>query len=169
LRGPRIEFVRPRFPIALWVGFAFLFAVVAGGTVVRHQQLNAARHDKVEATRTLLIRIAGAKVPAPQPRALSLEQTASALRVDLNKVFSTAENAQEPGSQLKSIAFDESGRLRFEYTIDSVPRSSSITAALNAGYESPVWTLEGIMESSTTQSFGAQSYRAAWRAAYSKL
>ena len=67
---------------------------------------------------------------------------------NLNKVFASAENLKEPDTRLRNLSFDgSSSALRLEFEIDSLPRAASVTAILNAGYDSQPWQLESVTAS----------------------
>jgi hypothetical protein len=91
----------------------------------------------------------GVSVPVATPvndlRAQHKLQISAFMQQDLNKVFSLVEAIKEPNSRLKSMSFDHAmGKVRLEYDIDSVPRATSLTLALNAGYITPPWQFESV-------------------------
>ena len=74
---------------------------------------------------------------------------------NLNKVFASAENLKEPDTRLRNLSFDgSSSALRLEFEIDSLPRAASVTAILNAGYDSQPWQLESVRASGSGRMVG---------------
>lgn len=84
------------------------------------------------------------------PRWASMLQAAQSLQLDLNKAFAAAENIQQVGVRLRSLSLENSSTtLRLEYELSSMDQSSTITEALNAGYEQRPWHLESVKSTST--------------------
>jgi len=67
------------------------------------------------------------------------------LQKDINAAFATVENLREGGTRLRSLSLDTTGDLlRVEYELDTLARAASLTFALNAGYDTRVWSLESV-------------------------
>jgi hypothetical protein len=100
------------------------------------------------------------------PRRVHTDQVGKVLGQDLNKVFSLVENLAEPNTRLRNLSFDSGSEVvRLEYEMDSIPRASSVTAALNAGFESGPWQLESLSQGGGTGMAGsasAQIVRGTW-------
>jgi hypothetical protein len=113
--------------------------------------------------------------PPIDPRLGHARQTADLLQRDLNGVFALIENMQEPNVRLRNLSFDSVGNMvRLEYELDSMPRASSVTLALNTGYINSPWLLESINTVSINmgqqQGFPtAYLFRALWSADLRKL
>ncbi|MDP2369385.1 hypothetical protein [Rhodoferax sp.] len=83
--------------------------------------------------------------PPANPRHDSLAQAARLLRQDLGKAFAMIENLKEEGVRLRAVNLDaNSGTLQLEYEIDTLARAATVTALLNAGYETRPWRLESV-------------------------
>jgi hypothetical protein len=116
------------------------------------------------------------KVPI-DARLANTRQAADLLQRDLNGVFTLLESIKEPNVRLRNLSLDSAtGTARLEYEVDSIPRASSVTVTLNAGYAQAPWQLESInatsagptpqaglpfSQSSTAPTSG--QYRAQWR------
>lgn len=121
------------------------------------------------------------KIPVASPPSLpvvdlkhaSSEQAAKLLQQDLNKVFSSAENLKDPGVRLRSLTLDNlTGTVRLEFELDTLSRASSLTVALNAGYEDRPWQLESVNGAGPNIASGfatTQTFRGLWLAQLDKL
>jgi hypothetical protein len=120
------------------------------------EQLRAPRHEAVD------------------PRRDASLQAAKLLQYDLNKVFATVENLTEPGTRLVSLSVDATASLvKLEYQLDSMPRAASVTAALNAGLDRSLWSLESATitagQQGHTSGFIPMPVRANWSAGLDSL
>lgn len=128
-------------------------ALVVGGCLLAYCMWRA---DQIsQATQQEGARIAAAqtqlqllRTPAPtvaDPRGASTQLAAQLLQLDLNKAFATIENLQAPGARLRGLTLDAtSNTLRLEYELDAVDKASTITEALNTGYDVRPWQLESV-------------------------
>jgi hypothetical protein len=142
-----IQFIHTKHWQWLWclatVGLAGLLITYAP----RYYQLSKER----QGTQTLTTQLSQQAVPAPaapkpaDPRGAHIQQVASALQNDLNRVFTLVEAVKEPNTRLRNLSLDApSSTVRLEYELDSMARASSVTLSLNAGYPEGPWRLESI-------------------------
>jgi hypothetical protein len=83
------------------------------------------------------------------PRVANSRHAADLLQHDLNSVFTLVESIKEPNVRLRNLSLDiATGTARIEYELDSIPRASSVTVTLNAGYVQGPWQLESISATS---------------------
>jgi hypothetical protein len=74
------------------------------------------------------------------PRFANAQTAAEMLQLDLNRVFTLIESIKEPSTRLRNLSIDSAaGTARVDYELDSIPRASALTAALNAGYDQAPW------------------------------
>ncbi len=138
--------------------------------------------DERKATQAQIKALLQQLVPAPvQPTVADSRnghslQVASALQNDLNRVFTLIEAIKEPNTRLRNLSLDTaSSTVRLEYEIDSIPRASSVTLSLNAGYAEGPWRLESINSASPTTGSaagtgqGTSQFRALWTANSARL
>ena len=169
MKAISVEFVASRAWRWVWgVTAALLVSVFTFTGWKWYQAAKAAKPTQqalVEA-RAQLEKFKQREAPLIDPRAASLQQASDLLQRNLNSIFSTAENMQEPGTKLKSLSYDATANtLRLDYELDSMARSSSVTAVLNAGYEKKPWSLDAATATATGQSgtsTNAVSARASW-------
>jgi hypothetical protein len=117
------------------------------------------------------------------PRFANAQTAAEMLQLDLNRVFTLIESIKEPSTRLRNLSIDSAaGTARVDYELDSIPRASALTAALNAGYDQAPWRLEsisaiaagfaptsGVGTGQTANPSAAGLYRAQWSANINKL
>lgn len=114
-----------------------------------------------------------ASSPVVDLKYASSVQAAKLLQQDLNKIFSSAENLKEQGVRLRSLTLDNlSGMVRLEFELDTLPKASSLTAVLNAGYEDRPWQMESVNGVGSNIAIGSattQTFRGLWFAQLDKL
>jgi hypothetical protein len=172
----RIDFVIDRRWLWIWAATTVALLCLAG-LVGWQVQKSTKTFRGIESQ----IAITKEKMPVPGPPSLpvvdlkhaSSEQAAKLLQKDLNKVFSSAENLKEPGVRLRSLTLDNlSGTVRLEFELDALLKASSLTAALNAGYEDRPWQMESVngVGSNIPNAFTTtQTFRGFWLAQLDKL
>ena len=101
------------------------------------------------------------------PKYEALLQVSKVLERDLNPGFAAVEGIMEEGVRLRSMSIDAiGGSLRLEYEVDAMARVATVTALLNAGYDTRPWHLEGVsnLASTSPTGFGNSSpvLRAVW-------
>lgn len=177
MKPVRIDFIKDKRWRYVWT-----LTVISGLCLValaawKWQQLAKAVHHVESRIAVAMQQVA--KLDAPEaviadPRQGSSEQAAKLLQQDLNKAFASAENQKEFGVRLRNLNLDgATGTLRLEFEIDSLPRASSVTAVLNAGYDNRPWQLEsvtGAAGGSNQIGFtSAQTLRGLWFVQLNKL
>jgi hypothetical protein len=167
MKPVHIEFIENTRWRWVWGG-----ALVVGGCLLAYCVWRAGQIS--EATQQEGARIAAAqtqlellRTPAPtvaDPRSNSNQLAAQLLQLDLNKAFATIENLQAPGARLRGLTLDATANtLRLEYELDAVDKASTVTEALNTGYESRPWQLESVSAAAPPV------FRAQWVAQLKKL
>ncbi len=143
-----INFIRDESWRWIWAATAVICLCVMGFTAWQwyktRQSIQTIQAD-INTARKTAAQLGTPKPVLVDPRKASTEQTIKLLQQDLNKVFNSAESPKEAGVRLRSLNMDSAaGTLRLEFELDSLPRASSITAVLNAGYEDRPWQLESV-------------------------
>lgn len=148
MKPVQIEFIENQRWRWIWALAVIVCLTLLSVLAWRWAQLNTALAQENEHIAALQAQLQQHSAPVQNkadPRQASAEQAAQWLQQDLNKGFATAENLQEPGVRLRGLTLENtSGVLRLEYDLDSVVKASAVTEALNAGYESRPWRLEGV-------------------------
>ena len=144
----RIEYVQSRRWRIVW-GVAVLAIISLAGAAGWHWlQRSGQAGDLNTRIAAIKAQIQRALTPAAvvvDPRQLSTELATGFLRTDYNKVFAGVENLNEPGARLRALTLEmSSNTLRLEYDLDTVVKASTVTTALNAGYEDRPWKLESV-------------------------
>jgi hypothetical protein len=125
--------------LAITAGAALSTAYIVWKNESRASALRVEREAAERDHRAYIATHAPPAATKPQLAAMRL------LQADLNRPFATIENMDEPGAQLVALSIDNAaGNVRLEYVLDSIPRASSVTAALNAGMPRPAWVLESV-------------------------
>lgn len=100
---------------------------------------------------------------SPNAKDADLIQIGELLSGNFNHAFTAAENMKEPGAQLKALSYDAAANtLRLEYELDSMVRTSAVTAQLNASNAKKPWTLDSAALSEGTLPNSTNKVRAAW-------
>ncbi len=148
MKPVHIEFVEKRGWRVIGAFAVAICLVLLGALGWRWTQLHSRAMQESDRIAALQVQLQKARTPIQarmDPRQASAEQAAQLLQQDLNKVFVTAENLNEPGVRLRGMTLDNTaGVLRLEYDLDSIVKASVVTEALNAGYENRPWQLEGV-------------------------
>jgi hypothetical protein len=88
-------------------------------------------------------------------------------------VFASAENLKETGVRLRNLNLDgAAGVLRLEFELGAMDKASTVTEALNGGYERRPWQLESVTGAGGGSQIGfasAQVVRGLWFVQLSKL
>ncbi len=170
MKPVHIDFIADRRWRSVWT-----LALVVGLGIVGASGWRA--WQTLQSTQALQSQIAQVKQQAQQlqsqlsppidPRHDNLAQTAKLLQQDLGKFFAVIENLKEEGVRLRAVNLDaSSGTLHLEYELDTLARAASVTALLNAGYETRPWHMEsvGAAAGSNAQGFATpvQALRAKW-------
>lgn len=169
----RIEFIEDTRWRAVWTMTVLACTIIVGYTVWQWR-VDAAAIKAIE-EQIADVKRKAAEVQAAQnrvdPRGASVKAMTKLLQRDLNKVFAVVENVQEPGVRLRSLSLDESsGSLRLEYELESMAHASTVTTALNAGYERGPWQLENVSGALAQRTGGGQqAFRGSWSAQLDKL
>ncbi len=148
MKPVQIDFIPDQRWRVIWAVAVVLSLGVVGATGWRAWQ-------SLQSTQALQSQIALAKLQAQQlqsqlnppasPRHDSLAQAAKLLQHDLGKAFATIENLKEEGVRLRAVNLDaNSGTLQLEYELDTMARAATVTALLNAGYETRPWRMESV-------------------------
>lgn len=161
MKPVQIEFIEDQRWRWVWALAVTVCLTLTSVLAWRWAQLNTALAQENERIAALQTRLRQHSTPVQNrvdPRQTSAEQAAHLLQQDLNKGFATAENLQEPGVRLRGLILENtSGILRLEYDLDAVVKAAVVTEALNAGYESRPWRLEGVSGSAADRSLGQGS------------
>lgn len=143
-----IDFVADKCWRRVWATAALCAVCLAGAVGVHWQKTNRALQDiesRSASTQQQITQLNARRVLVADPRQANAEQAVQLLQQDLNKVFASAENLKETGVRLRGLTLDgNAGMLRLEFELDAMPTASTVTAALNAGYESRPWQLESV-------------------------
>ena len=169
MKAISIEFVLSRAWRWVWgIAMVLLLGVlaIAGWKWYHIAQVSKSTRQALVEARAQLQKLSQREAPAADPRATSLQQASDLLQRNLNAAFTAAENMKEPGTKLKSLSYDAmANTLRLDYELDSVARSSSVTAVLNSGYETQPWSLDTVTAISGNQtgiSASTTGARASW-------
>ena len=165
----RIDFVAQQNWRWIWSAFAVLLLGLLAWTCWKWGQLkseSSITQQSLAQLRTQLKTSNQKPTALSEPRGNNLQQVSDLLQRNLNSAFATAENMKEPGTKLKSFSYDAvANTLRLDYELDSMVRTSSVTAVLNAGYDTRPWNLDTVTTINTNQantSASANSARASW-------
>lgn len=166
----RIDFVHGQGWRTVWVCAAVVCVALVAATAWKWQKLDRATRetrDQIAAIEQELQRARTPVLTKVDPRQTSIDQAVKLLSQDLNKAFATVEGLQEPGVRLRTLTLDAtSNTLRLEYDLDSVVKASSVTAALNGGYDNAPWKLESVSGSATSPTGGValptRVFRGVW-------
>lgn len=176
MKSIHIEFRTGKHWVWIWALAALCAVCLAGVTAVHWQKAGRAGRDfesRMNISQQQIARLGASKTITVDPKQASAEQAAQLLQQDLNKAFTSAENLKEPGIRLLRLELDGgAGVLRLEFELDSVPKASWVSAALNAGYETRPWQLEsvtGAMGGSQAGFAPASALRGLWTAQLPKL
>jgi hypothetical protein len=186
MKALHIDFVPRTQWRSIWLLAVVAAAALAATTLPTYWKLY--RHQRSLEQSILLLRQQTVSPATPStmptdPRVANSRQAADLLQRDLNSVFTLIESVKEPQVRLRNLSLDSAaGTARIEYELDSIPRASSVTVTLNAGYEQGPWQLESI--SATSAGIVPQAglpigqppipptngqYRAQWRVAIKNL
>ena len=176
----RIEFIQPKLYKWLWLLAAACFVIIGIVYAKQYQKLFAERRAVAEQTAKLAQQLAvvplSVQPTQADPRRGQSLLVANALQSDLNRVFTLIEAIKEPNTRLRNLSLDTASSIvRLEYEIDSIPRASSVTLSLNAGYAEGPWRLESINSASPITGItvgtgqGTSQFRALWTANSAKL
>ncbi len=133
----------------------------------------AAQHAaQVEAQQARLEKLRAPVHTQPDPRRDSIDQIGQLLQLDVNRLFATAENLDIAGVRLRNLSFDTaSGSVKLDYELDSLDRASTITEALNSGYQKYPWMFVSVSAANSNPAQGAtagllaaQQFRGIWSA-----
>jgi hypothetical protein len=167
-----INFVPQTYWRAPWLMAALVVLAMAATSAIKLRQSQRDQRALSQTLATLRAQpVAANTVAAPlgNPRLEYSRQAAHGLQTNLNNVFTLVENVKEPSVRLRNLSLDNaSDAVRLEYELDSLPRASSITLALNAGYDYSPWRLESISAINGLQAASTQ-FRALWSANIGKL
>lgn len=168
MKPVHIEFIENTRWRWVWGG-----ALVVGGCLLaycvwRAGQINQATQQESARIATLQTQLQLLRTPAPpaqaDPRSASTQLATQLLQLDLNKAFAAAENLQAPGTRLRGLTLEATANtLRLEYELDSMDKASTITEALNTGYEGRPWQLESVSAAT------APTFRGQWVGQLKKL
>jgi hypothetical protein len=180
MKSIHVDFIPSRLWRAIWVITATAVAAMVMAYLPIYWKSYQEQRQIQNAIALLRQQAAPPPLPAPikqqaDPRLGSSHQAAEVLQRDINGVFTIIEAIKEPHVRLRNLSIDNTGNLvRLEYELDSVPRASSLTLALNAGYAQTPWKLESINLISTSKELqpglpSVSLYRGQWSAALDKL
>lgn len=166
-----IEFVRSPRWLAVWAP-AFLLVGIALGVTYMKTRARAAVTDGI-VTQALALQAQAHALQAERSKAtdagsadqksIQLRAISRVLQRDWNVPFASIENLSEPGTKLLSFSADAaSDSVRVEYEVDSMSHAAALTAALNAGYETPPWKLDSATASAARGRPGVEAMRATW-------
>lgn len=148
VRAVHIEFIEDPRARIVWGAAVFLSLCLVGGVAWRWGEIDHAVRNEREQLSAMQLRFQQLSKPVQKkadPRQASIEKASQLLRLDLNKVFATAENLRETGVRLRGLTAEAAANnLRLEYGLDSMVKASVITEALNNGYENRPWQLENV-------------------------
>lgn len=172
-----LDFVPDRAPRRIWTVAILLMLCLTGYTAVQWRRVHAHRLEvqrQLDDTQRQIAELSRRAQPAPDPRAGHTAAMQRGLQTDLNGVFSTVERVKVPGTRLTSLAIDVPGdAATIEYRIDSMGLVPGLNEALNAGFDTPRWSLEtASIEGTAVSSFPAgigMAVKARWTAKIGKL
>lgn len=171
-----IDFVVDKRWRWIWATVAFCALCLAGAVAFYWQKSNEATRDiesRVNLVKQQMAQLNARRVIVADPKQASAEQAVQLLQQDLNKVFASAENLKETGVRLRNLNLDgTAGVLRLEFELDAMGKASTVTEALNGGYESRPWQLESVTGAGGGSQIGfasAQMVRGLWFVQLSKL
>ena len=150
-----IEFVTSRSWIAVWVVAGLISALVLGYCGWRYQAVES----EMSRERVRLADLQQQWQKATQIKSVtsptwqtSVSQARQRLAFDNSKVFAVIESVDVKGVRLKGLTLDvPSDILRLEYALEQATAATTVTDALNAGYDKRPWRLERITASAETQ------------------
>ncbi len=166
----QIDFIPDRRWRVLWAVAAVLGSGIVGATgwhAWQSLQSTQGLQSQIALTKLQVQKLQTQLSPPPNPRHDSLAQAAKLLQQDLGRAFATIENLKEEGVRLRAVKLDaNSGTLQLEYELDAMARAATVTALLNAGYDSRPWRMESVggAAGNNTGGFAApnQVLRATW-------
>ena len=161
MKPVHIEFAENRRWRVVWAFAAAMSLFLLGAVGWRWTQLHSRAMQESDRIAALQVQLQKARAPIQariDPRQARAEQAAQLLQQDLNKVFATAENLNESGVRLRGMTLDNTASvLRLEYDLDAIVKASAVTEALNGGYETRPWQLEGVSGAAVGGSMGIGS------------
>ena len=176
MKAIAIDFVLDKRWRWIWAAVAFCAVCLAGAVAVYWQKAIQATRDiesRANLSQQQIAQLNARRVVAADPKQASAEQAVQLLQQDLNKVFASAENLKEIGVRLRNLNLDgTAGVLRLEFELDAMAKASTVTEALNGGYESRPWQLESVTGAGGGGQIGfasAQMVRGLWFVQLSKL
>lgn len=148
MKSVHIDFVEDRSWRFVWLCAGLLILGILGVFAWHAWQAERAAgeiRERIAAAQARLAQLQAPVARAIDPRHASAAQAAKILQQDPNKPFAVVENLEEAGARLQALSLDSaSDTLRLEYELASVAGASSVSAALNAGYERGPWRLESL-------------------------
>jgi hypothetical protein len=176
MKAIAIDFVADKRWRWVWAAAAFCAVCLAGGVVLYWQKSSQVTRDiesRAGLAKQQIAQLNARRVVVADPKQASAEQAVQLLQQDLNKVFASAENLKEIGVRLRNMNLDgAAGVLRLEFELDAIAKASTVTEALNGGYESRPWQLESVTGAGGGGQIGfasAQMVRGLWFVQIGKL
>lgn len=175
MKSVQIEFIEDQRWRFIWIAALIYGLGLLASLVWRWETLEQSIREESELISEVQLRLQ--RIPAPvhhkvNPRHTSLSLAAKFLGQDLNNAFATVENLQEPGIRLRSLSLETVvDSLRLEYDLDSMVKASTLTEALNTGYEYRPWQLESISgpAGEGLMVSGTSSFRGTWSVQLKRL
>jgi hypothetical protein len=156
-----IEFVRNQNWRWIWafVGVCSIALILVS---TRDWRINSADttliENQLELLRKPVLNVGKPSETKLDDRYSSTSKALTLIQQDLNAVFATIENINDPAIRLSSMALDvPAGVLRLEYELDSIEVAVILTEKLNGGYEMRPWKLESLNATKVVTSLNQQA------------
>ena len=173
----RIDFVETSRWLVVWVPTFFAIGAVIGAVYIKDRSwqtsIDATKSQSVQLRvqeRALKDAVTKTATQAMEPRIAQLDGIRQKMRLDWNPAFATIENLQEPGTRLLLLRFDAASQtIGLEYEVQSIRQAIALTTAMNAGYATAPWKLEGATGVELAAPKGSDRMRATWTTRLSDL